>query len=606
MTVHSRRDNRAASLSSSGPDSPGPNLEGLPEKPTQAANNPLLQAAGGYSSAPFGSDLSLDQGLRQRRPRGSWCKWLAACAVLAAGGAIALLWAASVEPSATEFITTQGTQFMQGCRVFHPVGFNLESLAQAAYEPVGATANEGEHGGRRRLASHDAISDNRHKVDELLRTAAQAGLNVMRTWAHTTDPKHPLQVKPGVYDESTFRALDYVLWAAQRAGLRVMLSMVDTWKHAGGMDEFVDWCGPARDKRYPPIAQDGDVDTGVLSDERRVYEDKRKALFYSESKCKEVYKKHVAAILDRKNTYTGVRYKDDPTIFSWGLLNEPRCAVSEVPACATLLGEWAAEMAEHVKSLDSRHLVTIGEEGFWGPGADFKGHNPGEPSSDWASQAGQDFLRDHASPHIDFATVHLWPDNWNEHHPAFQKAWLEKHAQDAANVLKKPLLLEEFGKSLPGSGLPEAAAVASDRDPVYELVSRVVQASVAQGQALAGSLFWRWGFNHWDAQQPGDYGVLPGQSTFEVARRHAQAVKSLQNAAPPLPGCRPQCWVGSTSIFGNRRCERSGATCTRQWSHPTQAWQDGQLVVEGVEVFGSKASCCQPGLGAFQEGCSGM
>ena len=83
-------------------------------------------------------------------------------------------------------------QFMQGCRAFHPVGFNLESLAQAAYEPVDATG-EGEPGGRRRLASHDAIPDNRHKVDELLRTAAQAGLNVMRTWAHTTDPKHPLQ-----------------------------------------------------------------------------------------------------------------------------------------------------------------------------------------------------------------------------------------------------------------------------------------------------------------------------------------------------------------------------------------------------------------------------
>ena len=37
-----------------------------------------------------------------------------------------------------------------------------------------------------------------------------------------------------------------------------------------------------------------------------------------------------------------------------------------------------------------------------------------------------------------------WPDNWNVHKDeAFQKAWLEKHAQDAANVLKKPLLLEE-------------------------------------------------------------------------------------------------------------------------------------------------------------------
>ena len=25
---------------------------------------------------------------------------------------------------------------------------------------------------------------------------------------------------------------------------------------------------------------------------------------------------------------------------------------------------------------------------------------------------GQDFLLDHASPLVDFATLHVWPDNW--------------------------------------------------------------------------------------------------------------------------------------------------------------------------------------------------
>lgn len=30
-------------------------------------------------------------------------------------------------------------------------------------------------------------------------------------------------------------------------------------------------------------------------------------------------------VLTRKNTITGIEYRDDPTIFGWELINEPRC-----------------------------------------------------------------------------------------------------------------------------------------------------------------------------------------------------------------------------------------------------------------------------------------
>lgn len=46
-------------------------------------------------------------------------------------------------------------------------------------------------------------------------------------------------------------------------------------------------------------------------------------------------------------------------------------------------------MAQHFKSLDQQHPVTVGGEGFWGERDAFRQFNPGMPASDWAANAGQ-------------------------------------------------------------------------------------------------------------------------------------------------------------------------------------------------------------------------
>lgn len=55
-----------------------------------------------------------------------------------------------------------------------------------------------------------------------------------------------------------------------------------------------------------------------------------------------------------------IRYRDDPTIMAWNLMNEPRCY-----QCTNEVGLWIREMAPYVKSQDPNHLLSVGSEGFY-------------------------------------------------------------------------------------------------------------------------------------------------------------------------------------------------------------------------------------------------
>ena len=63
----------------------------------------------------------------------------------------------------------------------------------------------------------------------------------------------------------------------------------------------------------------------ALDEKIKEYEVQRHALFFTDPDAKRIYKENVKYTLLRRNSVNGRTYKDDPTIFSWGLLNEPRC-----------------------------------------------------------------------------------------------------------------------------------------------------------------------------------------------------------------------------------------------------------------------------------------
>ena len=103
-------------------------------------------------------------------------------------------------------------------------------------------------------------------------------------------------------------------------------------------------------------------------------------------------------------------------------------------------------MASLVKSIDKKHLLTIGMEGFYGDTMpEKKQFNPGY-------QVGTDYISNHLIKEIDFATIHAYPDIWlaNQNEAAqmaFMGRWMRSRHTDAKTILKKPLVIAEFGKS---------------------------------------------------------------------------------------------------------------------------------------------------------------
>ncbi|KAJ8504408.1 hypothetical protein OPV22_005294 [Ensete ventricosum] len=305
-------------------------------------------------------------------------------------------------------------------------------------------------------------SDSSDPVVEMLRLGRAMGMSVCRTWAFSDGGPNALQIYPGHFDERIFQALDFVIYQARKHYVRLILCLVNNLGAFGGKPQYVRW------------AQASGINVSTSTDP-----------FFSHPTIKDYYKDYVKAIISRKNTYSGVRYCDEPAIFAWELINEPRC---EYNSSGPLLQAWIAEMASYVKSLDEKHLVTVGLEGFYGPARnDRLGANPGS----WAASLGSDFIQNSAIENIDFASVHAYPDSWIpkaslEEKVEYLSSWVDSHVNDSEHVLKKPVLFSEVG-----SHLRVKKNGTYDRDILLKIVYDKVYESAKKGQAAAGALIWQ-------------------------------------------------------------------------------------------------------------------
>ncbi|MCO6480798.1 MAG: cellulase family glycosylhydrolase [Phaeodactylibacter sp.] len=352
------------------------------------------------------------------------------------------------------FITVEGTDFIRNGRPYHFLGANFWYGINLASQGAG--------GNRERL------------LRELDRLQA-AGIHNLRIMGGSEGPDGSpwrmapaLQPAPGQYNEGLWEALDFLLAEMGKRDMAAVVCLSNFWPWSGGFAQYVSWA-EGSDIPYPPPAEGG----GWLPYMRY------SARFYKDKTAMAAYFAHLEKVIGRVNSYTGIAYKEDPTIMAWQLANEPRGMFS---SCK--YRQWIRRSARFIKQLDPHHLVCIGSEG-----------NTQLPT-------GNHFRKDHRIPEIDYTTVHIWIQNWQWYDPmepertydkALEKAknYIQRHLR-WAEKLNKPMVLEEFGIARDYDSHSDTASTYW-RDRYYRDMFDEVYQLARDSRALAGANFWAWG-----------------------------------------------------------------------------------------------------------------
>jgi len=344
------------------------------------------------------------------------------------------------------------------------------------------------------------------ELDHLVRL----GVTHLRVMASSEGPDtEPFRLVPAMlvapdrYNHAVLDGLDYLVSECGKRRIHLVMVLTNFWEWSGGMAQYVSW-HESSEIPYP-----GTHDWKEFT--------RYASRFYGCAPCQDWYRQHIATLVSRVNPYTGLAYRDDPTVFAWELANEPRLYPES----------WIDDTAAFIKALDPNHLVTTGSEG----------------------EVGGAFVATHDGEHIDYATLHIWPQNWGwfdpQHPETFARtmdealSYLEEHVA-AARQLNKPLVLEEFGLARewhPSHGGYDPNAATTLRDRFFRTLFDQVYASARQGGPLAGDSLWAWSGqgrpgDTWIGdpphEEPGWYSVFDSDATtLEILEAHARRMAEV-------------------------------------------------------------------------------
>jgi mannan endo-1,4-beta-mannosidase len=376
-------------------------------------------------------------------------------------------------PARPGFVQVRGGRFMIDGRPFRFVGANVSVMYR---------------------------DDDSAHMPETLRQAAQAGIKVVRVWAFGEggpDDVKPIgedfndwprtfffRKTPDQWNENAFVELDRTIAEAARNNLRVQLCLTNWWRDTGGVTQYLRWAGIKG-------ADDDKLPFGVNVE--------RAMLFYTNETTRRLYRQHLEKVATRRNSVTGVLYRDDPTIFGYELINEGQSLTLRWAERRA----WFAEMSAYLKSLDPDHLIAPGD---WG-------YRTAAERREW--------LADHALPHIDYCDVHNYPIADHDlviDSPDDLRQFIDNRVAAAYSV-RKPLVFGEFGMGVEGyKGFAQSVWFRT-----------FFEASARAG--AGGAIFWiitpdpKRGYGV-------TYTTARDQAAFAEIKRAAELFASLEKTAP--------------------------------------------------------------------------
>lgn len=319
------------------------------------------------------------------------------------------------------------------------------------------------------------------RIDAHFARLQQDGVTVLRLWMFSHETWHGFEAQKGVYSEAQFRLFDYIIESAKAHRVMLVPVFENYWEAYGGIDTRLQWEG---------------VNGGHPGRWR----------FFNRSTCPGCftsYKNYVSHALNRVNHYSGIAYKDDPTIFAWDLMNEPRYqdATPNENSTGTTLRAWVDEMATFVKSIDRNHMVMVGLEAH-------------ESRFGFGGNEGNPFIFIHQSPNIDMTSAHPYPtEPWANLSMAQLRSLIRTWIQESHDIVGKPFFMSEFNNDL------------GDRSAWWREIFAEMEASDGDGSA-----FW-W---YTDRQVDPRHGVLPGAPELSVFRQHSLNMQSKNVAVSSL------------------------------------------------------------------------
>ena len=279
-----------------------------------------------------------------------------------------------------------------------------------------------------------------------------------------------LQKEPGVYNDTIFRGLDYLLAEMAERNMKAVLYINNSWEWSGGYGMYLEWAGAGKSLIPAEVGYKAYCDYV--------------AQFVTNEKAKNMFYDHVRHVVSRTNTVTGKPYKDDPAIFSWQIGNEPRCFRPDSAGQAAFV-DFMWTTASLIKSIDPNHMVSSGSEGRHG-----------------CEGSLELFEKVHSCPDIDYMNIHIWPYNWSWVREKTLKTnlpiaikntdeYIDEHLA-IAEKYGKPVVMEEFGFPRDDFQFAQGTPTTS-RDRYYMHVFGRIAESAKEKGLFAGLNFWGWG-----------------------------------------------------------------------------------------------------------------